>query len=628
MKNQIFTVVLTWLCFTIGCSDGNEEQRWALSSVDDNAAAPELVTVSSLEMAGFERALPTEPLLHEHQIFFDDSLYGSFERQVLIYLESDQPEIDYPFDSDSEGVDIIEYQIDVTGPFTLLHGHPSIGTVKLLGPDGNLLAAVKVGERATVDLSPARYTLELESALADEDVLLSPIIALSEESMKVNGSLALENVQTSNSHSSDYGSETTNGSQYQLRSPDATPLPNSSRSSLEVRQLSRDNEELITAASSAGGGYGVYVEDAPPRIVEVDTMIPAFIVRTPKAMNDASYYLKAYKIETFQEFKDVYLVDDATSNGGTFGLTGHIYQYFANGGGAAYIVGLPPDTPSTAAAFQDALSRLADIDDLTAILMPEIEVMPSHEAAAAYEALCAISEKLNVMAILDLPLHDALLSLDHLPFEQRERCARYYPSMIITNRNGDLIQVSPGSTLAGIWTLNDRIKGVWHYAKGYHLQNVVDVTQTVSDGMRDQYGKDGINVIQKRDSDKFEVYGGVTSAYDPITRSVIPPVRTRLVIQKSIEKSLEAFAYVSNDVELWNLIKSMVHNYLLGIWKAGGALSGASPEDAFYVRVGLGETMTAEDILNGQIIVEVGLAQSRPRDFYDLRVSFQQLAPY
>jgi uncharacterized protein len=195
--------------------------------------------------------------------------------------------------------------------------------------------------------------------------------------------------------------------------------------------------------------------------------------------------------------------------------------------------------------------------------------------------------------------------------------------MIITNRNGDLIQVSPGSTLAGIWTLNDRIKGVWHYAKGYHLQNVVDVTQTVSDGMRDQYGKDGINVIQKRDSDKFEVYGGVTSAYDPITRSVIPPVRTRQVIQKSIEKSLEAFAYVSNDVELWLLIKSMVHNYLLGIWKAGGALSGASPEDAFYILVGLGETMTAEDILNGQIIVEVGLAQSRPRDFYDLRVSFQ-----
>ena len=627
MRNKIFTLALTCLCFTIGCSDGNEEQRWALSSVDDNAAAPELVTVSSLEMAGFERALPTEPLLHEHQIFFDDSLYGSFERQVLIYLESDQPEIDYPFDSDSEGVDIIEYQIDVTGPFTLLHGHPSIGTVKLLGPDGNLLAAVKVGERATVDLSPARYTLELESALADEEVLLSPIIALSEESMKVNGSLALENVQTSNSHSSDYGSETTNGSQYQLRSPDATPLPNSSRSSLEVGQLSRDNEELITAASSEGFPFGVYVEglDAPT-IVEVDTMIPAFIVRTPKAMNDASYYLKAYKIKTFEEFKDVYLVDDATSNGGTFGLTDHIYQYFASGGGAAYIVGLPPDTPSTAAAFQDALSRLADIDDLTAILMPEIEAMPSHEAAAAYEALCAISEKLNVMAILDLPLHDALLSLDHLPFEQRERCARYYPSMIITNRNGDLIQVSPGSTLAGIWWLRDRQKGVWNSASGYHLQNVVEVTQTVSDGMRDQYQKDGINVIQKRDSDKFEVYGGVTSAYDPITRSLIPPVRTRQVIQKTIETNLEAFAYVSNDPELWRLIKSMVQNYLLGLWKLG-ALTGGSPEDAFYVLVGLNETMTAEDILNGQIIVEVGVAQWRPRDFYDLRVSFQ-LAPY
>jgi len=540
-----------------------------------------------------------------------------------MYVESSQPEIDYPFDSGSDGVDIIEYQIDVTGPFTLLHGHPSIGTVKLLGPDGNLLAAVEAGERATVALSPALYAIELESALADEEVLLSPIIALSEESMKVNGSLALDNVQTPNSHSSDYGSETTNGSQYQLRSPGATPLRSYSRPSLEVGQLSRDNEELITAASSPRGGLGVYVEDldVAPRIVEVDTMVPAFIGRTPKAMNDASYYLKAYRIKSFEEFKDVYLVDDATSNGGSFRLTDHIYQYFASGGGATYIVGLPPDTPSTAAAFQDALSRLVDIDDLTAILMPEIEVMPSHEAAAAYEALCAISEKLNVMAILDLPLHDALLSLDHLPFEARERCARYYPSMIITNRNGDLIQVSPGSTLAGLWRLNDRKKGVWNYAIGYHLQNVVDVTQTVSDGMRDQYLIDGINVIQQRDSDTFEHYGGVTSAYDLIAPSYIPSVRLRQVIQKSIETNLNAFAFTPNDADSWSLIALMVEEYLIHLWK-NGALLGGSKEDAFYVRVGLGKTMTAEDILNGQIIVEVGLALS-PTDFYEFRVSFQ-----
>ena len=74
MKNQIFMLVLTWLCFTAGCSGGNGEQRWALSSVDDNAAAQELDTVVSLEMLGFERVLPTEPLLHEHEGFFDDSL--------------------------------------------------------------------------------------------------------------------------------------------------------------------------------------------------------------------------------------------------------------------------------------------------------------------------------------------------------------------------------------------------------------------------------------------------------------------------------------------------------------------------------------------------------------------------
>ena len=54
---------------------------------------------------------------------------------------------------------------------------------------------------------------------------------------------------------------------------------------------------------------------------------------------------------------------------------------------------------------------------------------------------------------------------------------------------------------------------------------------------------------------------------------------------------------------------------------AAGGAAGAKPEEAFYVQVGLGETMTAQDILEGRMIVEIGMAVVRPAEFIILRFS-------
>ena len=68
-------------------------------------------------------------------------------------------------------------------------------------------------------------------------------------------------------------------------------------------------------------------------------------------------------------------------------------------------------------------------------------------------------------------------------------------------------------------------------------------------------------------------------------------------------------------------LKGMISNFLTGIWKRGG-LAGATPEDAFSVHVGLGETMTPEDILEGILRVTVLVAISRPAEF--IEITFQQ----
>jgi phage tail sheath protein FI len=67
-------------------------------------------------------------------------------------------------------------------------------------------------------------------------------------------------------------------------------------------------------------------------------------------------------------------------------------------------------------------------------------------------------------------------------------------------------------------------------------------------------------------------------------------------------------------------LKGMIDNYLTNLWKAG-ALAGAKPDQAFFVNVGLGTTMTAQDILDGFMYVEIGMAAVRPAEFIILKFS-------
>jgi len=46
-----------------------------------------------------------------------------------------------------------------------------------------------------------------------------------------------------------------------------------------------------------------------------------------------------------------------------------------------------------------------------------------------------------------------------------------------------------------------------------------------------------------------------------------------------------------------------------------------------YVRCGLGTTMTAQDIADGRLIVEIGMAPVRPAEFVILRISHRMQAP-
>jgi phage tail sheath protein FI len=94
-----------------------------------------------------------------------------------------------------------------------------------------------------------------------------------------------------------------------------------------------------------------------------------------------------------------------------------------------------------------------------------------------------------------------------------------------------------------------------------------------------------------------------------------------IMLEESVRLATKAYVFEPNVSGTWLNIKSMIDSFLNSVWKRGG-LAGASPEDAYSVHVGLGETMTAEDILEGILRVTVLVALSRPAEF--IEITFQQ----
>jgi phage tail sheath protein FI len=92
------------------------------------------------------------------------------------------------------------------------------------------------------------------------------------------------------------------------------------------------------------------------------------------------------------------------------------------------------------------------------------------------------------------------------------------------------------------------------------------------------------------------------------------------MVEESVKKSTAWAVFEPNDPNLWTKVKGMIDNYLIQKWR-DGALVGGTPDKAFYTHVGLGETMTAQDILEGRLIIEIGMAVVRPAEFIILRFS-------
>jgi uncharacterized protein len=200
-----------------------------------------------------------------------------------------------------------------------------------------------------------------------------------------------------------------------------------------------------------------------------------------------------------------------------------------------------------------------------------------------------------------------------------------YKKIVDAIRN-ELNLLPASAAMAGIYTTIDASRGVWKAPANVSFSGVTSPSINISSAQQEDLnislsGK-SICVIRNFVGMGTLVWGARTLNGNDNDWRYINVRRTAIMIEQSIKLALQSFVFEPNDANTWVKVKSMIENFLINLWN-DGCLSGAKPEEAFFVRIGLGNTMTASDILEGRLLLSVGVAMGRPAEF--IIINFEQI---
>ena len=255
--------------------------------------------------------------------------------------------------------------------------------------------------------------------------------------------------------------------------------------------------------------------------------------------------------------------------------------------------------------------KIAKDDKLTMEKAQELAktgtISDDHIKAAAKETLTVLSPKEQIdLANMLLP---------------NSTCGKEIMKVICQQIN----RLPVAAAMAGIYARTDDARGVWKAPANVSISRAVSPTVNLTDSMQENLNVNvlgrSINAIRYFKGDGIKVWGARTLDGNSLDWRYINVRRTMIFLEESIKNAAKAYVFEPNVASTWLNMKSMIENFLMGVWKQGG-LAGASPEDAYSVHVGLGDTMTPEDILEGILRITILVAISRPAEF--IEITFQQ----
>jgi hypothetical protein len=430
---------------------------------------------------------------------------------------------------------------------------------------------------------------------------------------------------------------------------------------------------------------GVYVEEIsklPPSVAEVSTAIPAFIGYTKTGSSGDGPVVA--RINTLLEYVELFggpklagfaITTDAEGKvtGVTRSVPDHellmfyaVSHYFKNGGGSCYIVSVGADTATpTKAAFVKGLELLAKEDEPTLIVLTDaVGLDPADYHDLCQESLKQCQKLGDRFAIFDVKGGDVGAFRENVGMNYLKYGAAYHPylqtslsyeyedkdvtitpappgdaftlaSIQSTNTalynqvkarlTSERVVLPPSAAVAGIYASVDRDRGVWKAPANVSVSAVIGpmtkITHEDQDGLNiDPTGGKSINAIRAFTGKGTLVWGARTLAGNDNEWRYVSVRRLFIMIEESARKATAFAVFEPNDMTTWLKVKGMIESYLYGLWERG-ALAGPSPAAAYFVNVGLGKTMTTQDILEGRMNIEIGIAAVRPAEFIILRFS-------
>lgn len=249
---------------------------------------------------------------------------------------------------------------------------------------------------------------------------------------------------------------------------------------------------------------------------------------------------------------------------------------------------------------------------------------PADEAAAVAQARSAFRAVFEEMyALLTTLLEAAERTVDNL--EETLRATHPVLQRAFEALGREAAVLPPSGAIAGIYAYVDSTRGVWKAPANVSLTSVVEPVVKLDARDQENFNVDvdagkSINAIRAFAGKGTLVWGARTLAGNDNEWRYVSVRRFFNMAEESIKKSTYWAVFEPNDANTWVRVRSMIENYLTEKWR-DGALTGAKPDEAFFVKLGLGVTMTPQDVLEGRMNVEIGMAVVRPAEFIVLKFS-------
>ena len=223
-------------------------------------------------------------------------------------------------------------------------------------------------------------------------------------------------------------------------------------------------------------------------------------------------------------------------------------------------------------------------------------------------------------AVIDMPkdLYKPKDLLEYREMVDSTYAAMYHPWIQVFDRAANKPDfIPPSGAIMGIYARTDATRGV-HKAPANETVFATGLSVNYNATEQSILNPAGINLIRALPGQGIRVWGARTASSNSSFKYVNVR-RLFIFVEETIKASTNWVVFEPNDTTLWTRVQMTISSFLEGLWR-NGMLVGSSAAEAFFVEIGP-STMSKDDIMNGRLICNIGIAPSRPAEFVVFRVT-------